>query len=470
VILSGWLAWQVRPGRSAVWAPIIVGLSSPLLVYSLEFWEHTPGAFLAVLALVGIVKAADSRRPSAWLMLSGAAVGLGLTMRAELYVFPVAVAIGLLFARPTLPFFRSALMLAVGGACVAGPWWIYQAIRWGHPLGPRIVQNVPVFGGSDVLAKLGDTTGRNWAMLWPSRGDSLEALAVAGIAVGLLALAVRLLQRRRVSKAASLHLSAAARAAAPAWWILVSALLALVAITTWRVVRWQLVVDQRPDDLLTTFPLILLLLLPARQPAWWQDWRMRFLAITSAAFALLVVIASPFQGGLQWGPRFLLPIISPLAVVIAARLGQLWQQSHRGARMGVALVFTGLLLAGSYSTWTGFQFMRDNQATNARLSDMIEGAPERVVVADAWFLPQGAPYTSGSKIWFLAEDQTLMFKLIQRLRKTTNEPGMIYVSSLTWTHLDPLVLMGPRIAPNGDPQFVDAPGQYLQITRYFLYK
>jgi Tol biopolymer transport system component len=54
-------------------------------------------------------------------------------------------------------------------------------------------------------------------------------------------------------------------------------------------------------------------------------------------------------------------------------------------------------------------------------------------------------------------------------RRVTDEPGMLYISSLTWNHFDPLILMGPRIAPNGEPQYLDLPGQYLQLARYFLY-
>ena len=83
IILAAWLMWRVRKDYWAALAPIIVGLSSPLLIYSIEFWEHTPGAVLAALALVGIVKAIDSRRRALWLIISGAAISLGLTMRAE---------------------------------------------------------------------------------------------------------------------------------------------------------------------------------------------------------------------------------------------------------------------------------------------------------------------------------------------------------------------------------------------------
>jgi 4-amino-4-deoxy-L-arabinose transferase-like glycosyltransferase len=178
VILTAWLAWRVRPDRSAALATLIVGLSSPLLVYSMEFWEHTPGAFLAVLAVAAIVKSTASSRSPLWLLVAGAAVGLGLTMRAELYVYPAAIAIGLWLAAPRRmnsddgapvktrfkAFARSIVYLALGGLLIAGPWWLYQTSQWGSPFGPRLQQNVPVLGGSQMLARLRDTTGHNYTM------------------------------------------------------------------------------------------------------------------------------------------------------------------------------------------------------------------------------------------------------------------------------------------------------------------
>ena len=91
----------------------------------------------------------------------------------------------------------------------------------------------------------------------------------------------------------------------------------------------------------------------------------------------------------------------------------------------------------------------------------------QVVVADAWFIPQGAPYTLSDKLWFLAEDDKSMFSLLQLLRKTTSETSIIYLSSPYWAHIDPLILMGPRLALMGDPpdtsQFVTL--AYYQLLR-----
>jgi hypothetical protein len=114
--------------------------------------------------------------------------------------------------------------------------------------------------------------------------------------------------------------------------------------------------------------------------------------------------------------------------------------------------------------------MQDSQASSAFMGEMIRNMPERVVVADAWFLPQMAPYTFTDKVWLMAEDEKKMFQLLQMLRKQTNEPGFLYASALTWTHIDPQVLMGPRITPveGSGKVYVNSPTQYVEINRYQL--
>jgi 4-amino-4-deoxy-L-arabinose transferase-like glycosyltransferase len=464
ILMTAWLVWRVRPDRWACLAPLIVGLSSPLLLYSLEFWEHTPGTALAVFAMLGVIKAMDSRRHALWLMASGAAIGLSLTMRAELYVYPIAIVIGLVSIRSarSMPLIRSVVWLAVGGLIAAGPWWLYQFVTWGSPFGPRLQQNVPVLGGTEMLARLGDSTGRNWSMLWPAQGDNASVLIGLLMTLVLLALITWTLRRRMFW------------VADVGFWIGVAILISMAAL-----IVWQLAQGQRPDDLLTTFPIVLLLLLPAprvkNQQSTFntqQSSVTRFLLVVPLAFVILVVLVSPFQGGIQWGPRFLLPIIPPLSVLVIDRAASLWGAINRSRRAGLAAVFLALFIAGSVVAWQGVQFMRKGQIASEFMSEMIRNLPERVVVADAWFLPQMAPYTVQDKIWFLAEGKAGLFNLLQRLRKETDEPGFIYTSALTWTHMDPLILMGPRLMPVEDFEkiHVDTGTQYVELSRYLLLK
>jgi 4-amino-4-deoxy-L-arabinose transferase-like glycosyltransferase len=461
ILMTAWLAWRVRPDRWACLAPLMIGLSSPLLAYSLEFWEHTPGTALAVFALVSVIKALNSRRRVVWLILSGAAIGLGLTMRAELYVYPIAIAIGLVFIRSALPLLRSILWLIIGGLITAGPWWLHQFITWGSPFGPRLQQNVPVLGGTEMLARLGDSTGRNYAMLWPAQADST---VITGLLIALVLMAlITWVLRRKVLWIADFG-----------FWIGIVILIAMAIL-----LAVSLLHGQRPDDLLTTFPIVLLLILPAsfdvNPTSEIRDHKselLRFLLVVPLAFVVLVILASPFHGGIQWGPRFLLPIIPPLSVLVIDRVANLWGTIGRSRRAGIAVVFSALFIAGSVATWQGVQFMRQGQIASEFMGEMIRNLPERVVVADAWFLPQMAPYTFVDKIWLMSEDDRRMFDLLQRLRKQTAEPGFIYTSALTWAHIDPQAMMGPRIAPveGFEKIYVDAPTQYVEISRYQLLK
>jgi hypothetical protein len=350
----------------------------------------------------------------------------------------------------------------VGGLITAGPWWLYQLITWGSPFGPRLQQNVPVLGGTEMLARLGDTTGRNWSMLWPAQGESTTILLGLLIAFVLMALITRVL-KRKVGWIADFG-----------FWLGVAILVVMSAL-----LLWQLAQGQRPDDLLTTFPIVLLLILPAPSSANMksaissqQSATLHFLTGVPVAFVVLVILVSPFHGGIQWGPRFLLPIIPPLTVVLIDRLASWWGAISRSTRVGLAAVVIGLMAAGSYSAWLGVKFIQQAQTASEFMSEMIRHSPEKVVVSDAWFLPQGAPYVFGDKIWLMAEDEQKMFQLLQRLRKETNEPGFVYTSALTWAHMDPQILMGPRIAPveGFEKIYVDAPGQYVEISRYLLLK
>jgi hypothetical protein len=428
------------------------------LIYSLEFWEHTPGTALAVFALVGVIKALGSRRRAWWLIASGAAIGLSLSMRAELYVYPIAIGIGLVFIRSALPLIRSLVWLAIGGLITAAPWWVYQFVTWGSPFGPRLQQNVPVLGGTAMLTRLGNTTGRNWSMLFPADGESVTVLALLLAALVFIAILTAVL-RRKFHWVAQIG-----------FWlgVVISVLLAGLLI-------WQLSQGQRPDDLLLVFPILVLLILPVPltsniQPP--TSSIARFLLIVPLAFVVLVILISPFQGGIQWGPRFLLPIIPPLTVVLTDRLAGLWGVINRSVRVGLAVAFIALLAAGSYSTWLGVKFMQGSQTSSEFMSEVIRQSPDKVVVTDAWFLPQMAPDTVGEKIWLMAEDEKKMFQLLQRLRKQTDEVTILYASALTWTHIDPQASMGPRIAPvaGSEKVYVNAPTQYVEISRYQLLK
>lgn len=71
-------------GTTAFW---IVGLASPLLLYALDFWEHSLGVALTVWAVVHLHAALEERSPVWRFAAAGALFGVAATMRTETLVY-----------------------------------------------------------------------------------------------------------------------------------------------------------------------------------------------------------------------------------------------------------------------------------------------------------------------------------------------------------------------------------------------
>lgn len=73
-------------GSSGVAATLLVGLATPLTVYALDFWEHTPGVFFMALGGWATLVAAE-RSTVRHALLAGAGFALAATMRQEALVY-----------------------------------------------------------------------------------------------------------------------------------------------------------------------------------------------------------------------------------------------------------------------------------------------------------------------------------------------------------------------------------------------
>jgi hypothetical protein len=85
-ILSGMLTWRFRPSVAPL-AILLVGLASPVIFYSVLFWEHTVVAFLGLLALWQLLRLPDQQHPWTVLAISGACLLLASAVKSEMLVF-----------------------------------------------------------------------------------------------------------------------------------------------------------------------------------------------------------------------------------------------------------------------------------------------------------------------------------------------------------------------------------------------
>src|SRR5258707_11156205 len=73
-------------GDLAFWA---VGLATPVVVYALDFWEHTLGLAAMVWGVVLLLDVADRRAGWRAALAGGALFGVAATMRTEALVYAV---------------------------------------------------------------------------------------------------------------------------------------------------------------------------------------------------------------------------------------------------------------------------------------------------------------------------------------------------------------------------------------------
>jgi len=163
--------------------------------------------------------------------------------------------------------------------------------------------------------------------------------------------------------------------------------------------------DRGYQSLLHTMPLLALLpTLIVMAPGPRHPHRL-FLAWSAALYIALVVLLAPVEGGLQWGPRLLLPAV-PLVTIamLAVLIGQVSITPPRvapggrlaaGGRLapGRHLAMTGVIAAlalGLLMQGIGLRFLVAVRSYNARMLETVRSAvsPGDVILSDFFAVPQ----------------------------------------------------------------------------------
>ena len=88
-VVAGRIQRHLDPERGTV-ATWVVGLSTPLAVYALDFWEHSLGVFLMALGVLGVLNTGNGSKrfpPTVYSLGAGLAFGFAATMRQEALVY-----------------------------------------------------------------------------------------------------------------------------------------------------------------------------------------------------------------------------------------------------------------------------------------------------------------------------------------------------------------------------------------------
>jgi hypothetical protein len=284
LVITCWLARLT--GGSGTSSTIVLGLCSPLVFYSLVFWDHTLGTMLSTLAIALVLKNADNARKS-WLIAGGILFGLAIWVRSEMYVMALVVPAVLLF-RSSRRFVHT-LSLCLGMLVALIPLWIFQFLVYGDPIGPHVEHFA-------WLAKEVPVTSDRVAIIYHTLLEGNSSAVLSFLYIMAFVASAMLFRSSRLRRQTSL--------------VIVS--FGILAVATIPNVL-EASAGRPLGGLITTAPFLVfgftaLLNSSVRE-------RNRILLAIGLGYAALVSVMTPVDPGLQWGPRFLLPIFPALAVV-----------------------------------------------------------------------------------------------------------------------------------------------------------
>ncbi|MFO7678609.1 MAG: hypothetical protein R6X34_01020 [Chloroflexota bacterium] len=404
----------VKHPRWLFWSTV---LATPLLFYSLEFWDHSIGAALAAGTVYLLAKGMVTRQklPA---FLGGVALGLGLGQRPELYMF--ALVVGVIFLWMSWRSWQQWLAFFTGGLLVTLPLWLWQ-YRWvGHPLGMGVAPNLfgygqpeaRIFEGAVILSPI----AKKGRFLFYIEGrDLVTFLAACAVLLGIVIL-VWVVRVPKLQK--------------PKWmWagtILCAVGYLLYAITAWR---------HPVTGVLSTFALMpfVLFYVPNNGLAAQTHRIYRFVGGTAALFGLLMFLIWPTYGGEhQWGARYLLPIY-PLFLFITfyvytyyePHLDVVLQKSFRSA-------FYGLLVLSFVLQVASVHYLYRVRQDNGLVLDIVENLPIEIIITNHPFLPTDMSAAEDKGFLYVADITGMEIVLPQLYANGIRRIGLIPLVPYAW--------------------------------------
>jgi len=379
---------------------LVLGLCTPLLFYSLLFWDHTLGTLLTTAALLLIVMSLHQPK---WpiILAAGALLGLAVWARTELYVMAAIVPVGhfLFCGRRSL----STLILGIGTLMTLVPLWLLQFAAYGNPIGPHVAHF------ASLGYQLPVTTNRLAILYYTLLESNSEPLLTFLFAMAFVASTMALWRPRLRENR----------------FLLTASFGALVLCSIPNLLQaWS----GRPlGGLIATTP-FLAFSFNAISNRDLKDGHRLLLAVCLGYIAL-VCIATPVDPGLQWGPRFLLPIF-PLATVLALRNYRSLAEGSRRASSTtvltaclVATLGTSLLFQGC-----GVRVMQIVKSRDRQLIENISLLDTTWIVSDEYGLAQYTAPLFYEKQFFYVRSQ----EDYQRLTETFALSGIQRYAFVTY--------------------------------------
>jgi len=424
-------------------AIIVCGIASPLFFYSLVFWEHTLATLLVTLGLWQMVIALKTQRLYQ-MAVAGVCLGLSVWFRNEALLSIVGLGLALLIIRPQ-GFWRACWWLGCGAGIALLPLLAFNQLVYGAFVGPHILvagranyQTQPTFGAL-ITARL------DWAnyLLVP-----LKPLPLIGVSILVISLLASRIARRPKVTRLSLLVSAAA--------MVVLGIFILIQISP----------NTEQTSLLFAFPLFLLFFVP---PEISEDVQRSGVASSPAAslatkqlvsilfwFVLLFGLAAWLlqipDGGSQWGPRMLLPIM-PAAILVGLWKVATWfrRAPAMPALLALMAAITTLANASLIGEIDGIRMLRTVNLANYHIVSQVDQSRQDVIITDVWYAPPllSPIFYDHRKVYLIgtgAEFDALLARLAQ------NGITSFYYLGIRSKEISATSRLWPQLAPIRKPE------------------
>lgn len=390
---------------------LMMGLATPLVIYSAVFWDHS--ALMLVAALVGywmLRSVQDGSSRSA--VIAGIMIGLGMWLHEQFLALFVAA---WLAALPLLRTHRNLLTgLPLGFLIIVFLWGLFNWHVYGAFAGPHLGANVfqnnsdHPFGLISILNP-NDFVDRAMAQLV---GTTLPGSPVAA-----------------PSELWPFYLSLACLLIIYAFWFwegntmivyAFSLILSLIMGSLALFLVLRISAFASPAGLFQATPL----LIPALTVPWFVRGRKALLASINIYYAwlsracflfILFLLINPMYPGTDWGSRYLLTALPLLALLATYALERQYENLKKEGR-GVAMVCTAALAGMSIICQaTGLFWIHRMVAYDQDLNTWIRLVPSPVLVTDSDFNARLYPKPKNQARFLVRtdEDETLFAKILR---------------------------------------------------------
>ena len=148
---------------------------------------------------------------------------------------------------------------------------------------------------------------------------------------------------------------------------------------------------------------------------------------TTVIFILLICLAVPTSGGLQWGPRYL-AVIYPLLVIISWDSFVLLRGTARYRRWLTA-IFVGLIVVGAVHEIFGIHLLKKKKEFNRAVMERLSASETRTVISLPWWIPLSTASIFYEKDFFAARDPNTLDRLVDLLKKNRQHDFILVAES-----------------------------------------